>query len=72
MRVNKIYCDCCGKEITGNPIMIFAERVDKETGDFVTEGYAGLYAPNKDFCDNCFEHIKNSIETIVGKNNGGK
>lgn len=69
MRVNKIICDCCGKEITGDPIMIFAERVNKETGDFVTEGNAGLYAPDKDFCDECFKCLERCVEKMCEKEN---
>lgn len=64
MRISKIVCDGCGKEIMGDPIKVFAEKVDRETGDFTTEGSAALYAPDKDFCDECFNRIKSFIETM--------
>lgn len=62
MRVSKIVCDGCGKEIHEKPIAVFAEILDRETGDFTEEG--PIYAPKKDFCEECFERIKNFIETM--------
>lgn len=32
MRIQKIVCDRCGKEITGYPVEIFPQFVDRETG----------------------------------------
>ena len=64
MKIQKILCDGCGKEIEGNPIKLFLEKVDRETGDIITDDSAALYAPEKDFCDECYERIKNFIETI--------
>ena len=62
MRISKIVCDGCGKEISGNPIKVFAERVERESGDF-TEG-GPIYAPEMDFCDECLGRIKNFVETM--------
>lgn len=62
MRVNKIVCDGCGKEIHGDPFQIFAERVDRETGDFSTE--RSEWASGKDFCGECLERIKYFTETL--------
>lgn len=67
MRISKIVCDGCGRVIEGDPIKFFAEKVDRETGDFTSETGAALYAPDKDFCDECHERIKNFIETLCDK-----
>lgn len=64
MKIQKIVCDGCGKEIEGNPIILVLESVDRETGEFVADDSATLYAPEKDFCDDCFKRIKNFIETM--------
>jgi hypothetical protein len=58
-------CDGCGKEIAGNPNLIFSEKANRESGDFTVEG--PTYAPKKDFCDECMERIKNFIETMGEK-----
>lgn len=63
MRVSKIICDGCGKEIHGNPIHIYAEAVDRDNG-YIVDGGLG-YAPNKDFCENCFSSIQNFIDKVV-------
>lgn len=34
MRTVVITCDRCGKKITGYPVKIIAEQVDRESGDF--------------------------------------
>lgn len=62
MRISKIVCDVCGKEIHGEPIRIFAEKVDRDTGDIVDD--SSVYAPGKDFCEKCFNNIKNFIDSI--------
>ena len=38
VKVTKIVCDHCHKEITGNPIKFFPEWVDRKTGDIMTTG----------------------------------
>lgn len=61
MRVNKIICDGCGKEITGYPIVVYADML-KRDGDFIENG--PIYAPKKDFCSECLNRIKGFIETM--------
>lgn len=62
MRISKIVCDVCGKEIHGEPIRIYAEKVDRDTGDIIDD--SSVYAPGKDFCEKCFNNIKNFIDSI--------
>ena len=64
MRISRIMCDGCGKEIHGNPLQIIIERVDRETGDF---DYKSAYIPKKDFCDECMERIKQFVEGTAPK-----
>lgn len=61
MRISKIVCDGCGKEIHGNPIRVFAEKV-KDNGDFVDDG--PVYASEQDFCEGCLEQIKICINAL--------
>ena len=60
MKVNKIMCDRCGKEITGNPIRIFPEVVDRESDTIligtVKSDWDGTML-NHDYCDECIEKI---------------
>lgn len=60
MRISKIVCDGCGKEITGNPINVYAETLDRETGDFCDE--KSTWNADKDFCEDCLERIKDFIQ----------
>ena len=60
MKIQKIMCDRCGKEITGNPIKIYPEIVDRENGDLLI----GTVLPSwdgdlleHDFCEECTEKI---------------
>lgn len=60
MKVNKIMCDRCGKEITGNPIRIFPEVVDRESDTIlvgmVKADWNGEML-NYDYCEECTEKI---------------
>ena len=55
VKVTKIVCDHCHKEITGNPIKFFPERVDRKTGDIMTTGTVpgAKEQHNKDYCEAC-------------------
>lgn len=61
MRVSKIICDGCGREITVDPILIYAEKVDRETGNF---SKGSVWNPDKDFCDDCMERIKLFVDNM--------
>ena len=51
-RITKCVCDGCGKEIEKNPIAIYAERVDVETGDLRTDPKDEYYWANgNDYCE---------------------
>jgi hypothetical protein len=66
----KYICDGCGKEIVVNPIVIYAEKVDRETGDFNADDASGFcYVPNKDFCDDCMKRIIHFIDELPKGNN---
>jgi len=64
-RITKCICDGCGKEIEKNPIVIYTERVDAETGDFV----GGYWMDGKDYCESCIrkviEFVKNLPKSIA-------
>lgn len=62
MRTVVISCDRCGKEITGYPVRIMAEYVDRESGEL----YSGLGEEfpdsfekirGRDFCEKCVGKI---------------
>lgn len=57
MRTVVISCDRCGREITGYPVMIAAEYVDRESGDFLEPGEAlpdlSEKIKGRDFCEKC-------------------
>lgn len=55
-RITKCICDGCWKEIEKNPITIYAERVDVETGDLRIDTEDELYwTGGKDYCESCKE-----------------
>ena len=63
MRIQKIVCDRCGKEITGYPVEIFPRYVDRECGE---ESWPDRDDPlpdwaekmrNTEFCERCTEKI---------------
>lgn len=60
MKIQKIVCDRCGKEIINNPVGILPHIVDRETG-IVTFGTAIQGWDEKlqdyDFCEECAEKI---------------
>ncbi|MCD8046218.1 MAG: hypothetical protein LUE90_06230 [Clostridiales bacterium] len=57
MREWKIVCDKCGKEITGNPIILCADRTDRTNKeisvDTICEGI--------ELCDQCWKDISDAI-----------
>jgi len=53
MRQIKIICDSCNKEITDNPVKIYAEAVDRHTGDFTTARTLIPELEDKDFHQTC-------------------
>ncbi len=62
MRIQKIVCDRCGKEIAGNPVQIMPGYVDRKTGDLWPDNNNPLpdWAEKilgKDFCVECTEKI---------------
>lgn len=58
MRTVVITCDRCGKKITGYPVKIIAEQVDRESGDF-QPGLDKEFSKQsesircRDFCEKC-------------------
>lgn len=71
MRIARITCDRCGKEIAGNPISIIPVYTDRETQ------YAAIDTENrapqaktqgsKDYCENCTIKILEYANTPAGK-----
>lgn len=64
MRKTVIYCDKCGVEITGIPIQIVPEYIDRETGDIWPD--TGEKLPlwirrmlDKEFCERCAKKVFN-------------
>lgn len=57
MRKTIIVCDRCGTEITGFPIRVIAEKVDRETGDFQEEPFDSDGHEDLDFCESCATKI---------------
>lgn len=60
MKIQKIVCDRCGKEIINNPVCIFLHIVDRETGIVTFE--TAIQGGNEklqdyDFCEECAEKI---------------
>ena len=64
MRIQKVICDSCRKEIKENPTKFLEEVVDRDTGDYVTNvetldnGLSRL-----DFCPECAEGLRELIRT---------
>ena len=50
MRIQKIVCDRCGKEITGYPVEIFPRYVDRECGE---ESWPDRDDPLPDWAEKC-------------------
>lgn len=68
-RIIKCICDGCGKEIVKEPIRIYAEHVDVETGDFITDDGGNYYWENqKDYCESCAEQIIQFIDGLPAQN----
>lgn len=72
MRVQKILCDRCGKEIEGFPVQVVAEFVDRETGestagetDYIPEDAEALLG--KEFCVECTKRITGRAKIDSGK-----
>lgn len=63
MRIQKIVCDRCGKEITGYPVEIFPQYVDRENGEESWPDQDDLLPDwaekmqNTEFCERCTEKI---------------
>ena len=62
MRTVVISCDRCGKEITGYPVRIIPEYVERESGDLcpeLDEGFPELPEKirDRDFCEKCTDKI---------------
>lgn len=62
MRTVRISCDRCGREITGYPVKIAPEYVDRESGEVWPD--TGEKLPEwaeklcgKDFCESCVEKV---------------
>ena len=69
-RITKCICDGCGKEIEKNPIAIYAECVDVETGELRTDREDEPYwTGGKDYCESCIrkviEFVKNLPKNLV-------
>ncbi|MBE5846225.1 MAG: hypothetical protein E7300_00935 [Lachnospiraceae bacterium] len=61
MKVQKIFCDRCGKEIPGNFFRIIPELLDPVSEDFVDrENMSELTSMqiDKDYCEDCAKKIK--------------
>lgn len=64
MRIQKVICDRCGKEIVEDPTQFFAERVDKETGDMISEHTVYPALCRLDFCPGCADAICRQITGV--------
>lgn len=68
MRIQKIVCDKCRKEITKNPFKIYFEEIDRENTDFVTSK-ADLEATSDitkmDFCGVCMDDLQRMVRTFA-------
>ena len=69
-RITKCICDGCGKEIEKDPIKIFAETVDVETGNHMTNPEDHFYHDGKDYCRNCVQQIVYFINGLPARNAG--
>lgn len=66
--MRKIICDCCGREITGNPMELCWSFRDRLTGDIITQD-SGTPAmqkkleqmKNREYCEEC---VGMSIESL--------
>ena len=64
-RTTKCICDGCGREIEKNPIAIYAERVDVETGELRTDPEDETYWANgNDYCKNCIRQVIEFVENL--------
>ena len=64
---NVVYtCDRCRKEITGDPVKICMEAVDRENGDYMCEApYPDI--AELDFCTDCGDFIAGQIRRFCKK-----
>lgn len=69
-RVTKCICDGCGNEIEKEPVQIFAEIVDVETGDHLMYPGNHFHHDKKDYCTNCVQQIINFINGLPARNVG--
>lgn len=64
-RITKCICDGCGMEIEKNPIAIYAERVDIETGELRTDPEGEPYWANgNDYCESCIRQVIQFVENL--------
>lgn len=61
MKVTKIICDCCGREIEGSIFKLVLYEQDRELEIFKT---GNEYAPQKDICDSCKDKIAAYVERM--------
>lgn len=61
MKVTKIICDCCGREIEGRIFKLVIYEQDRELEIFKT---GNEYAPQKDICDSCKDKIAEYVESM--------
>lgn len=62
MKVSKIICDRCGKEIIGEPTKIYMHKVSDGKQELTEEMLEML---NRDFCDECTEKIMNFAKSDI-------
>lgn len=68
MRIQKIICDKCKKEIKKNPLKVYFEEIDRDNGDFTTgktelENTSDL--TEMDFCEVCMDELQRMVRTFV-------
>ena len=75
MRISKIICDGCGKEIVGKPIRLYAKLEERDVKEELKQKIQKeiekgtgqkeiLWEPEKDFCEECMNKIKNFVEHV--------
>lgn len=70
MRIVKLVCDRCGKEIKGNSVMIDFSFIDREADDLATQKVPGI--DNQSEKDYCIECVAETLEFLNSKKTEGR
>lgn len=71
MKIQLIKCDRCGVTISGNPIRIFVNDIDRNTEEIIKENHISeeINLTEQDFCEECirkmFEPVPEWIEAYT-------